>query len=77
MDPILADRIHRVKFTKLNKYEKIHIINNYILPELLKTVGFNKGDIIFSKKVLEYIISTYTLEAGVRKVKERVFEIIR
>ena len=77
LDPILADRIHRVKFTKLNKYEKIHIINNYILPELLKTVGFNKGDIIFSKKVLEYIISTYTLEAGVRKVKERVFEIIR
>jgi ATP-dependent Lon protease len=77
LDPILADRIHRVKFTKLNKYEKIHIINNYILPELLKTVGFNKGDIIFSKKVLEYIISTYTLEAGVRKVKERVFEILR
>ena len=77
LDPILADRIHRVKFNKLNKYEKIHIINNYILPELLEIVGFNKEDIIFNKKVLEYLINTYTNEAGVRKIKEKVFEILR
>jgi len=77
LDPILADRIHRVKFQKLNKYEKVHIVNNYILPELLETIGFNKGDIIFPKKVLEYIINTYTQEAGVRKLREKVFEILR
>ena len=77
LDPILADRIHRVKFNKLNKYEKVTIVNNYILPELLETVGFNLGDIVFSKKTLEYIITTYTLEAGVRKLKEKIFEIIR
>lgn len=77
LDPILADRIHRVKFEKLNKYEKIHIANQYILPELLDTVGFNKEDIIFSKKVLEFIISSYTQEAGVRKLKEKLFEIVR
>ena len=77
LDPILADRIHRVKFNKLNKYEKITIVNNYILPELLETVGFNNGDINFPKKVLEYIITTYTLEAGVRKLKEKIFEIVR
>ncbi len=77
LDPILADRIHRVKFQKLNKYEKVHIVNNYILPELLETIGFNKDDIIFPKKNLEYIINTYTQEAGVRKLREKVFEILR
>lgn len=77
LDPILADRIHRVKFQKLNKYEKIHIANQYILPELLETVGFNLEDITFSKKVLEFIISSYTQEAGVRKLKEKLFEIVR
>ena len=77
LDPILADRIHRVKFQKLNKYEKVHIVNNYILPELLETIGFNKDDIIFSKKILEYIITSYTQEAGVRKLREKIFEIVR
>ena len=77
LDPILADRIHRVKFTKLSKSEKIHIVNNYILPELLKTVGIKEGNIIFSKKILEFIIESYTHEPGVRKLKEKVFEIIR
>ena len=36
IDPILADRIHRVKFNHLTKNDKIHIINNYVKPELLK-----------------------------------------
>ena len=77
LDPILADRIHRVKFTKLSRSEKIHIVNNYLLPELLETVGISQNNIIFSKKILEFIIETYTHEPGVRKLKERVFEILR
>ena len=62
IDPILADRIHRVKFTKLSKSEKIHIVNNYLLPELLKTVGIKKDNIIFPKKTLEFMIESYTHE---------------
>ena len=77
IDPILADRIHRVKFTKLSRSEKIHIVNNYLLPELLQTVGISRENILFSKKTLEFIIETYTHEPGVRKLKERVFEILR
>ena len=77
LDSILADRIHRVKFKKLNRFEKIHISNNYIIPELLETVGLKEGNVIFTKKILEDIIINYTQEAGVRKLKEKLFEIIR
>jgi len=77
LDPILADRIHRVKFKKLSKSEKIHIVNNYLLPELLKTVGIKTGNIIITKKTLEFIIESYTHEPGVRKLKEKMFEILR
>ena len=77
IDPILADRIHRVKFNQLSKNDKIHIINNYLLPELLETVGFSKEDLTFDDNVVEYIISNYTFEAGIRKLKEKVFEIVR
>jgi ATP-dependent Lon protease len=77
IDPILADRIHRIKFSYLSKYEKIHIINNYILKEILDNVGFDENQIIFDKGVIEFIITKYTYEAGIRKLKEKVFEIIR
>ena len=77
LDPILADRIHRIKFNHLSKKEKIHIIENYILPEILEMVGFNSKSIVFDKGVVEYIITNYTYEAGVRKLKEKIFEIIR
>ena len=77
IDPILADRIHRVKFNNLTNKEKIVIINKYLLPELLETVGFPSESIIFSDDILEYIIYNYTLEAGIRKLKQTIFEIIR
>ena len=77
IDPILADRIHRVKFDILSKREKIHIVQKYMLPELLSMVGFNKDALTFSDEILEWLIETYTCEAGVRKLKERIFEIVR
>ena len=77
LDPILADRIHRIKFNYLQKYEKVHIMNNYIIPELLNNIGYSKDNIIFNEDVIEYIIDNYTYEAGVRKIKEKIFEIIR
>jgi ATP-dependent Lon protease len=77
LDPILADRIHRIKFNYLQKYEKIYIMNNYIIPELLNNIGYSKENIIFSDDVISYIIDNYTYEAGVRKIKEKIFEIIR
>lgn len=77
LDPILADRIHRVKFNNLDLKDKIKIVNDYIMPELLKTVGFDQTDITIENDIIEYIIRNYTYEAGVRKLKEKLFEIIR
>ena len=54
-----------------------------MLPEIFQTVGFRKGlkdnekDIIFPDEVLEFIIDNYTFEAGARKFREKLFEIVR
>ena len=77
IDPILADRIHRIKFNYLQTHEKINIMKKYIIPELLSTIGYSNESITFSDEVIEYIITNYTYEAGVRKIKEKVYEIIR
>ena len=38
-----------------------------MLPEILKDVGFEKGEIIFSEEIIKFLIETYTNEAGVKK----------
>ena len=77
IDPILKDRITIIETHPLSIREKIVIINDYMLPEICKDVGFNKSEIIMSESIIKYIIETYTNEAGVRKVKEKIVEIIR
>ena len=77
VDPILRDRITEVKVKSINKKEKKYITKHYLLPEILCTVGYELNEFIFDDEVIDYIIDTYTYEAGVRKLKEKLFEIIR
>ena len=75
IDKILLDRIHRIKFDSLSIEDKIIICKNHLLPEIYKDIGL-EDLIIFSDEVLQFIIEEYTLEPGVRKLKEKLFEII-
>ena len=77
IDPILRDRITIIETNPLTIPEKVHIIRNYMLPEILKEVGLADEEVIISDKMIQYLIETYTNEAGVRKIKEKVQEIIR
>jgi ATP-dependent Lon protease len=75
IDKILLDRIHRVKFNNLTLEEKLIISNNHILPEIYKKMGL-ENIIDINEDVLKFIIEMYTSEAGVRKLKEILFQII-
>jgi|SaaInlStandDraft_7_1057024.scaffolds.fasta_scaffold01327_8 hypothetical protein len=77
IDPILKDRITIIETKPFTIEEKIHILQNYMLPEIFKEIGFNNNEIIFSFDILKYLINTFTCEAGVRKIKELITEIIR
>jgi len=77
IDPILKDRITIIETKPLSIFEKIEIVNNYMLPEVCRDVGFSTNEIIFNESIIKYIIETYTLEAGVRKLKEKIVELIR
>ena len=75
IDKILLDRVHRIKFDSLTIEDKIVISNKHLLPELYKQIGL-EDMIFFSDEVLKFIIEEYTLEPGVRKLKEKLFEIV-
>ena len=75
IDKILLDRIHRVKFNNLSIEDKLIISRNHILPDVYKKMGLE--DVInIPDDVIKYLINEYTCEAGVRKLKEILFEIV-
>jgi len=74
IDPILLDRIHRIKFDNLLLDEKITIVKKHIIPEINDKMGFCNL-IQISDEVIKNIIQNYTMEPGVRKLKEILFDL--
>ena len=74
IDRVLLDRIHRIKFENLSLDDKMVIVKKYILPEINAKMGFD-NIVDISDMMIEHIIEKYTLEPGVRKLKELLFDL--
>jgi hypothetical protein len=76
VNPILMDRMYKIKTSSYSVKEKIVIANQYLIPKIRYEVNFKEGDIIIPDTTLNYIIENYTdKECGVRNLK-RCIEII-
>ena len=75
IDKVLLDRVHRIKFDSLSIEDKIEISNKHLLPEIYKNIGLEEM-IEISDETIKFIVEESTLEPGVRKLKEKLFEII-
>lgn len=76
VNPILKDRMYRIKTKGYSGKEKTVITNNYLLPRIREQVKFNDGDIIIPDATISHIIETHcNKEDGVRNMK-RCLEII-
>ena len=75
IDKVLLDRIHRIKFDNLSLEDKLIIAKEHILPDIFKKMGL-ENVIEFNEEIIKFIIENYTCEAGVRKLKEILFQII-
>jgi len=76
VNPILKDRMYRIKTKGYSGKEKTVISNNYLLPKIREQVKFNEGDIIIPDSTINHIIETHcNKEDGVRNMK-RCLEII-
>jgi ATP-dependent Lon protease len=76
VNPILKDRMYRIKTKGYNQKEKTAISNNYLLPKIREQVKFNDSEIIIPDQTIQYIIDNHcNKEDGVRNLK-RCLEII-
>jgi len=74
IDRILLDRIHRIKFDNLSLGDKLVIVKKYILPEINEKMGWTNV-VEMTDTIIEHIIEYYTMEPGVRKLKEIIFDL--
>ncbi len=77
IDKILLDRIQRIQIPSLSNIDKLMVAKSHIIPDILNNVGFSKNDIVINDEDLLYLIENYTMEAGARKLKERLYDIYR
>lgn len=76
IDPILKDRMEIINVLPYSLADKLEITKSYLTPELLDGVGIESGSIVMTPQTIEHIITKYTLEAGVRKLRgciEKIF----
>ena len=76
VNPILKDRMYRIKTKGYSQKEKTNISKNYLLPKICEQVRFNNSEIIIPEPTVHYIIDHHcNKEDGVRNLK-RCLEII-
>ena len=78
VNPILRDRMYRIKTRGYDTKEKLTIAKKYMLPKIREQINFKEGDIIIPDDVLQYIITNAKFtqnEQGVRNLS-RCLEII-
>jgi len=76
VNPILKDRMYRIHTDGYKNPEKLVIAKKYLVPNIEKSVNFEKDQIIITDEILNHIIDTFTEdEKGVRNLK-RCLEII-
>ena len=76
IDKILKDRMYVINTKGFKPDEKIHIANDYLLPELLKSYNYS-DNIIFDDIIIQNIVEKYTHnEEGVRNLKRCLETII-
>ena len=76
VDPILLDRIKQIEVKPYTLNEKIKIVKEFIIPELIESIGLKNDE--WSKldvDLIEYIIENYTSEAGLRSIKRKIEQI--
>jgi ATP-dependent Lon protease len=76
IDKILLDRMEVLNVDSYSIKEKVTIVNEYLLVQLCKEIGFEYNSLIFTPEILTNIIENYTFEAGVRSLKRNVENIL-
>ncbi len=73
----LLDRMEVLYLSGYSEEEKLHIAKSHLLPNIIKEHGFKESDIKIKDDAILEAIRSYTREAGVRNLKQKLSSILR
>jgi ATP-dependent Lon protease len=73
----LRDRMEIIEFDGYTTLEKIAIAEKHIVPQKLAAAGLKPEEAALTKNALRAIIEGYTMEAGVRNLREKIETVMR
>src|SRR5690606_29436468 len=77
IQPALLDRMEIIEMNGYTIEKQIDIARKHLLPTLLKEHGLDAKSLTLSKKELEFIITRYTRESGVRRLEKQIANLVR
>lgn len=77
IQPALRDRMEIIEMTGYTIEEKVEIGKQHLLPKQLKEHGLTTKDLSIGKKQMEFIVSNYTRESGVRGLDKQLAHVAR
>ena len=75
--PPLLDRMEIIKLPGYTQEEKEIIAKKYLVPRQIKEKGLSRKIIGLDKKIISYLISSYTSEAGLRELDKNLASLCR
>ncbi len=80
LDTIPAPLLDRMEVIEIQGYtleEKVQIGLKYLCPKQIKANGLTLKNVTFTESAVKEIVEGYTLEAGVRKLDQKIGEVCR
>ena len=73
----LRDRMEMINIAGYTIEEKTEIVKRHLLPKQLIEHGLKEKDVVLGKKEIEFLITGYTRESGVRNLNQKVAKLVR
>lgn len=73
----LLDRMEVIEVTSYTENEKLHIVQEHLLPKQKARHGLKEKQLSISKKAIWKMIRSYTKEAGVRQLERKIADVCR
>ncbi|MBI2789208.1 MAG: endopeptidase La, partial [Elusimicrobia bacterium] len=73
----LRDRMEIIEFDGYTTLEKIAIAEKHVVPQKLAVTGLTPAEATLTKDAIRRVIEGYTMEAGVRKLRQQIESILR
>ena len=73
---ILLNRMNIIRIPSLKDHQKTIIAKNFLIPKIMKESKIDNFNVQISDDLIKHVAEKYTSEGGVRKLKDRLNEII-